>query len=125
MMMVRGIRGATVAEENTKESILEATRELLETLFKVNAVDVPDIASIIFSVTSDLDATFPAIAARQLGLGDTPLLCVNEIPVPDSLGKCVRILMHVNSTTSQKDIQHVYLKEAVSLRPDKTLVSNG
>ena len=70
-------------------------------------------------MTSDLNATFPAIAARQLGLTQTPLLCFNEIPVPKSLGKCIRVLMHVNSPLSQEAMVHVYLKEAIRLRPDQ------
>ena len=81
-------------------------------------IKIEDIASIFFSVTKDLDAEFPAVAARQLGLSHTPLLCLNEIDVPASLQKCVRILCHVNTPTPQSDIRHIYLKEAKSLRPD-------
>ena len=117
-MFLRGVRGATIAEENTKESIIDATKELLADIIKENDIKIEDIASIFFSVTKDLDAEFPAVAARQLGLSHTPLLCLNEIDVPASLQKCVRILCHVNTPTPQSDIRHIYLKEAKSLRPD-------
>jgi chorismate mutase len=117
-MSIRGVRGATTAETNSKEAILEATRELLEQLLANNNIQQEDIASIFFSVTHDLNAEFPAIAARQIGLTQAPLLCLNEIDVPNSLERCVRILMHVNTPKPQTDIQHSYLKGAVVLRPD-------
>ena len=123
-MFLRGVRGATVSAENTKESIIEATKELLEELIKENELKAEDIASIFFSVTSDLDADFPAVAARQLGLNNTPLLCLNEINVPGSLKKCIRILCHVNTPVPQSQIRHIYLKEAQSLRPDTVKKSN-
>jgi len=118
-MSVRGIRGATVSAFNTRDSILEATEELLKKMIADNAIFIPDIASILFSVTGDLNATFPALAARKLGLDGTPLLCFTEIPVPDSLGLCIRILMHVNSEIPQEKMRHVYLKAAKTLRPDQ------
>jgi chorismate mutase len=81
-------------------------------------MEARDVASAIFSVTPDLNAEFPALAARQFGWMDVPLLCTNEIPVPESLGNCIRILVHWNTSTPQNEIQHIYLKDAVSLRPD-------
>ena len=117
-MFIRGIRGATVSLDNTKDAIIEATKELLSKLITENNLKTEDIASIFFSVTKDLNAEFPAVAARQLGLSNTPILCLNEIDVPESLGQCIRILCHVNIDVSQSDIKHIYLKEAQSLRPD-------
>lgn len=116
--MLRGIRGAIVTKENTKDAILDATTELLSTMMKENNVDIDDIASIFFSVTKDLNAEFPAFAARNLGLTYTPLLCLNEIPVSGSLEKCIRILIHINSDVLQKDIKHIYIGEAKTLRAD-------
>ncbi|HBH51240.1 MAG TPA: chorismate mutase [Planctomycetaceae bacterium] len=116
---VRGIRGATTASENTREAVLEATRELLQEVLRVNEITDPeDIASILFTTTPDLTATFPAEAAREIGLQLVPLLCASEIAVPGRLQKCVRVLLHVNTTKSLKDIVHVYLRDAKSLRPD-------
>lgn len=119
-MLVRAIRGAITVSENTKESILEGTRELLVEIIKRNDFDYLDIISAIFTVTSDLNTTFPAIAARELGWTDISLMCTNEIDVPGSLKKCVRVLLHFNTDKSNKDINHVYLKGATVLRPDIT-----
>jgi chorismate mutase len=116
-MYCRGIRGATTVERNEREEILTATMELLQLMVRRNDLRVEDIASALFTVTGDLDAEFPAAAARQLGWDEVALLCMREIPVPHSLGKCVRVLMHVNTTHSASELQHVYLREAVSLRP--------
>jgi chorismate mutase len=116
---VRGVRGATTASENTREAVLEATRELLQEVLRVNEIrDPEDIASILFTTTPDLTATFPAEAAREIGLQLVPLLCASEIAVPGRLPRCVRILLHLNTTKSLADIVHVYLREAKSLRPD-------
>lgn len=116
---VRGIRGATTASANTRESVLEATRELLEEVLRGNQIsDYEDIASILFTTTPDLTATFPAEAARELGMQLVPLLCASEIAVPGRLQKCIRVLLHVNTTKSLKDVVHVYLREARVLRPD-------
>jgi chorismate mutase len=116
---VRGVRGATTASENTREAVLEATRELLQEVLRVNEIrDPDDIASILFTTTPDLTATFPAEAAREIGLQLVPLLCASEIAVPGRLPRCVRILLHLNTTKSLADIVHVYLREAKSLRPD-------
>ena len=116
-MYCRGIRGATTVDHNDREEILAATTELLRLIVLENNLLVEDIASISFTVTEDLDAVFPAQAARQIGWNEVALMCMREIPVPDSLGKCIRVLVHVNTTRSASEIQHVYLREAVSLRP--------
>ena len=118
-MRCRGIRGATTASANTAEAILSATRELLSRLIEQNDVREDDIASVFFTVTDDLDAQHPALAARQLGWHDAALLCAREIPVPGSLGRCIRVLMHVNTERSAWQIRHVYLREAVELRPNR------
>jgi chorismate mutase len=115
-MPVRGIRGAITVKENKKADILSATKELLTEIVKSNQIDISEIASVIFSVTIDLNAEFPAAAAREIGWKDTPLLCTREIDVPKSLPRCIRVLLHVNSDKAQKDMKHVYLKEAVKLR---------
>lgn len=117
-VMNRGVRGATTVEENSREAILRGARQLLALMIRRNGIDAEDVASAIFSVTADLDAEFPALAARQLGWLDVPLLCTNEIPVQDSLPRCVRILINWNTDKIQKEIMHIYIKEAIQLRPD-------
>ena len=117
-MTVRGIRGAITVSENTINDIIEDTKILLTKMIAENDIDQTEIVSIFFSITKDLNATFPARAARQMNLTHTPLLCFHEIRVPDGLEKCIRILMHVNSDKSIEDIEHVYLEKAASLRPD-------
>ena len=118
-MPVRGIRGATVATENSPEAIISASRELLETIVTSNpTIVIEDIASMIFTVTNDLTSAYPAKAARDLGWISIPLMCAVEIPVPDSLSKCIRVLLHWNTDLPQTSIRHIYLKEAAVLRPD-------
>jgi chorismate mutase len=114
----RGVRGATTVEQNTREAILNATRQLLALIIRRNDIDPTDVASAVFTVTRDVNAEFPALAARQMGWLDVPLLCGYEVEVPGSLGLCIRILLHWNTTKSQKDIHHVYIHKAISLRPD-------
>lgn len=116
-MYCRGIRGATTVERNDREEILAATTELLQLLIERNELQTEDIASAIFTMTEDLNAEFPALAARAIGWTETALMCTREIPVPDSLGKCIRVLIHVNTERSASDIQHVYIRNAVNLRP--------
>ena len=113
----RGIRGATTVKHNDREEILAATIELLQLLIEKNDLHPDNIASVIFTATDDIDAEFPAVAARSLGWEETALICAREIPVPGSLKKCIRVLIHVNTTRSAAEIQHVYLREAISLRP--------
>ncbi len=116
-MNCRGIRGATTVEQNTREEILAATTEMLQLLIERNDLHPEDIASAIFNVTDDLDAEFPAVAARHLGWTEVALINTREIPVPGSLGKCIRVLLHVNTERSAAEIQHVYIRGAVNLRP--------
>jgi chorismate mutase len=116
-MYCRGIRGATTVERNERAEILGATTELLQLLVVRNELQVEDIASVIFTVTEDLDAEFPALAARGLGWTETALMCAREIPVLGSLGNCIRVLMHVNTERGVAEIQHIYMRGAVSLRP--------
>lgn len=119
----RGVRGATVASENTREAILAATHELLTALIEANGIKPDDVASAIFTTTPDLNAEFPAVAARQLGWYDTALLCGHEMNVPGSLQRCIRILIHWNTTRRANEVAHVYLYEAQSLRPDRRQTS--
>jgi chorismate mutase len=114
----RGVRGATTVEANSRDQILTATRQLLALLIRSNGIEAVDVASAIFTVTRDLNAEFPAHAARQLGWLDVPLLCSYEIDVPGSLRQCVRVLVFWNTDKPQDSIRHIYIKEAVRLRPD-------
>ena len=124
-MALRGIRGAITVKKNSRKEILSATRKLLKKLVAVNKIKADDVASIIFSTTKDLNAEFPAFAARELGWLFTPLLCTAEIPVPGSLKRCVRILIYLNTTKKQKQIKHVYLGGAKKLRPDLKAKKRG
>ena len=118
-MPVRGIRGATTVLEDKAETIIVATQELLQAIMAANPnLKAGDLASAIFSVTEDLSAAFPARAAHDMGWDLVPLMCAREIPVPGSLPRCIRILIHWNTNLSQSQIEHVYLKDAASLRPD-------
>jgi chorismate mutase len=119
-MPCRGIRGATTVETNSAADIRAATRELLVRLVEINGVAVEDVASALFTVTSDLTAAFPAQAARELGWQHVALLDAQEIPVPGSLPRCVRALVHWNTSKAQAEIHHVYLRGAAVLRPDWT-----
>jgi len=117
-MPCRGIRGATTVDENSALAILAATRELLTRIVEVNDVAVSEVASAFFTVTPDLTTAFPARAARELGWRHVALLDAQEIPVPDSLPRCVRTLIHWNTDRPQAEIRHVYLRGAAALRPD-------
>ncbi len=116
--MMRGIRGATTVIENTAEAINEATQELLEKMLLDNALEYEQICSIIFTVTPDLNAAFPAEAARAIGMTLVPLLNALEIPVPGRLERAIRVMMHVETERKQDQIKHIYLRGAVILRPD-------
>jgi chorismate mutase len=118
MIVCRGVRGATTVEADDREQILQATRQLLALMIRRNGIESTDVASALFTVTPDLNAEFPALAARQLGWLEVPLLCAHELAVPHSLPRCIRILLHWNTNLSQSQIQHVYLHEAKRLRPD-------
>ena len=115
----RGVRGATTVDENSKEAILEATREMLFVMIRANNIRADEVASAYFTTTTDLNATYPALAARQLGWYDVALLCGHEMQVPDSLARCIRVLVHWNTDRKADEILHVYLREAKSLRPDR------
>ena len=121
----RGIRGATTADDNTRESILEATREMLERLIEENGIRADDIASAIFSTTADLNAEFPAVAARQLGWLDTALFCTHEMAVPGSLARCIRVLIHWNTDRRAGEVRHVYIRGARNLRPERAMLSSA
>ncbi len=118
-MPIRGIRGATTVNADQPDLILAATRELLEAILDANPGMCPEeVASALFTVTDDLCATFPAQAARQMGWSLVPMMCAREIPVPGSLPRAIRVLVHWNTECAQDEITHVYLREAVKLRPD-------
>lgn len=118
-MSVRGIRGATTVEVNEPEPILEATAELLAELMRANGLQVDDVASAFFTTTRDLNAEFPAVAARRMGWQDAALLCGHEMDVPGSLPMCLRILLHVNTDQEPRELVHVYLRGAKILRTDR------
>lgn len=118
-VMCRGVRGATVAEANTREAILASTRELLQRMIDANGIEPADVASAVFTTSPDLNAEFPAVAARQLGWYDQALLCGHEIAVPGALERCIRILVHWNTPKSAREIEHIYMNGAESLRPDQ------
>jgi chorismate mutase len=115
---LRGIRGATTVDANTKDAVLEATAELLSEIVAANGLEAADVASAFFSATPDLTAEFPALAARHLGWSHVALMCFHEMYVPGSLPMCIRILMHVNTAKAQDEMRFVYLRGARALRPD-------
>lgn len=117
-MAVRGIRGAIDVARNSREEILSATGELLRAMVRVNRIRARDVAAAIFSLTPDLDAEFPAIAARRMGWSDVPLMCCCELPVPGAMKRVVRILLLVNTRTAPSRISHQYLGKTPQLRPD-------
>ena len=115
---VRGIRGAITVARDEAPAIVDATKRLLSEMIERNAVALDDIASVLFSLTPDLHAAFPALGAREMGWTFVPMLHFTEINVPGSLGHCIRVLMHVNTLRSLEAIEHVYLEGAAVLRPD-------
>ena len=119
-MRCRGIRGATTAEENTKEAILQATKELLGKLIEANGIDAEEVAFAFFTTTSDINAEFPALAAREMGWTQAALLCSHEMNVPGSLAKCIRILVLYNTEKAAGKIVHVYIKGAKNLRANNS-----
>ncbi|MDP3063388.1 MAG: chorismate mutase [Chloroflexota bacterium] len=116
MSTCRGIRGATTADANTKEAIVEATKELLEKLIEANNLKNGDVAAAIFTTTRDLTAEFPAVAARKLGWQHVALMCSHEMAVPDGQPRCIRALVLVNTDTPAEGLVNVYLKDAKTLR---------
>ncbi|HBH87037.1 MAG TPA: chorismate mutase [Syntrophaceae bacterium] len=118
-VVCRGVRGATTIEKDSREEIVTATEELLHLMLESNQIQCEDIASVIFTTTPDVTSEYPAVAARKLpGWGDIALLCGHEMAVPHGLKKCIRVLLHWNTSKTVKDINHVFIKGAVSLRPD-------
>jgi len=117
-MPVRGVRGATTVTRNHKEEILEVTKELLMHMLEVNGIETSDLASAWITTTPDLYAEFPAVAARQMGWTQVPLMQSHEMSVPGMLPFCIRVLLHWNTEKSQGEIRHIYLREAARLRPD-------
>ena len=116
MTKVRAIRGATTADENTKESIVEATIHLLKKIVEENNLDKNEVISAFFTTTKDLNTQFPAVAARKIGWTEVALMCSHEMFVPDAQEKCIRVMVHVNTDKSSHDMNNVYLKDAVNLR---------
>ncbi|WP_078546084.1 chorismate mutase [Litchfieldia alkalitelluris] len=117
--MVRGIRGATTVSDNNAEEMITATYELLEKMIYDNKISASNVAQVLISVTKDIDAVFPAAALRKFeDWSYVPVMCMQEIPVPGSLEKCIRVMMTVNTDTDQDQIEHIYLKNATVLRPD-------
>ncbi len=115
-MMLRGVRGATTAAANTRKDILEATTELLTQVVTANDLRPEDVAAAFFTTTVDLNATFPALAARLMGWDQVPLLCAHEMNVPGSLERCIRVLILVNTDKPASEIRHVYIRGAANLR---------
>ena len=117
-MYCRGIRGAITVKDNSRASIISATRELLQKIIEANGLDVDDIAAVWFTTSTDLNAEFPAVAARELGWSRTAMICGHEMNVPGSLSRCLRILLLVNTDKKKDELSHVYLNGAEVLRPD-------
>jgi chorismate mutase len=116
---IHGIRGATTVERNEAQEILDATDELLRAIIAANDLQPDDIVSAFFTVTNDLDAAFPARAAEDFGWNIVALLHATEIPVPGSLPRCIRLLVHAYTTRTRAEIKHCYLRRAIILRPDR------
>lgn len=116
--MIRAIRGATTADENTAESIRAATKELFLQVLQKNQLSEEDLISITFTMTQDLNAIYPAKVVREMGMCNTPLLCYQELAVENSLQSCIRVMVLAESEKSKEQIAHVYLKGARILRPD-------
>lgn len=117
----QGIRGAITVEANTRDAILGATHELLSTIVEANTLDPDDIGAVFFTTTADLTAEYPAVAAREMGWHDAAIMCSHEMNVPHGLARCLRVLILWNTTRTTREIQHVYLRGAAVLRPDRTL----
>ena len=117
-MAVRAILGATQVDADDREQVLEATRELVSAVLERNALEHDDVISIVFTATPDLVSEFPALAARELGMGDVPLMCATEMSVPGALPRVLRLLAHVDTPKPRSAMRHVYLHGARALRTD-------
>jgi chorismate mutase len=115
---VRAVRGAIQVEANEREEILAGTKELVTEVMNRNYLRLDEVISVLFSTTPDLDAEFPAVAARQAGFTEAPLMCCQEIPVPGALPRVVRLMMHVDTELKRPEVRHVYLRGAAALRLD-------
>nr|WP_254179275.1 MULTISPECIES: chorismate mutase [Cytobacillus] len=119
MQVIRGVRGAVTVDKNSESEILEATEMLIRQMIQENKINSEDVASVFISVTEELTAAFPAKAMRSIeGWTYVPVMCMREIPVEGSLRNCIRVMMHVNIDVPQENICHIYLREAIQLRPD-------
>lgn len=116
-MRIKAIRGAITVEKNTRQEILDNTKRLLSAIIDKNSLRYEDIVSVIFTATKDLDAVYPAVAAREMGMTQVPLMCCQEMYVEDSLEKCIRVLIHAYLDDDRVP-HHVYLEKAINLRPD-------
>ncbi|MCA1030515.1 chorismate mutase [Bacillus timonensis] len=122
--MIRGIRGAITVEQNNEKEILDSTEILLREMIAANQIEAEHVVQVLISVTEDINATFPAKALREINGWDyVPVMCMKEISVPNSLAKCIRVMITVNSSEDQEKIKHVYLKNASTLRPDLSLTN--
>jgi len=115
---VRAIRGAIQLDQDEREHVLSATRELVLSVLEANALTKDDVISIMFTATADLRSEFPAVAARELGLGDVPLMCTQELDIVGAMPRVIRLMAHVNTTLSREQITHIYLRGAATLRRD-------
>ncbi|MFW5998343.1 MAG: chorismate mutase [Bacillota bacterium] len=115
---MRGIRGAITVSNNSKNEIITATSNLINKIIEENQVKTEEIVSMIFTATRDLDKIYPAVAARQCGYENIPLMCYQELNIQDSLDKCIRIMVYINRDCSLSNINHIYLNKAKTLRPD-------
>jgi chorismate mutase len=116
MTKVRAIRGATTAEENTKEAIVGSTIDLLKNIVAENSLDESEVISAFFTTTKDLNAQFPAVAARTIGWTKVALMCSHEMDIPDAQNMCIRVMIHINTDMLPNQIRNIYLKDAVNLR---------
>lgn len=112
------VRGAITVENNSKDEIIEATKNMLDEIIEKNEIEVCDLVTLIFTMTRDLDKVYPAVAGRELGIVNASLMCVDELYIEGSLEKCIRVMVQFYSNKSQKDVKHIYLKGAKFLRPD-------
>lgn len=117
-MRVRGVRGAITVASDSAAEIVAGTKRLLAEIIERNGIETDEIVSVLFSLTADLRAAFPALGAREMGWTFVPMLHFTEIAVPGALARCIRVLMHVNTTRTQAEIEHAYLDGAAVLRPD-------
>ncbi len=124
-MRCQGVRGAITVDDNTAEAILAGTREMLTAIVEANHIDVDAIGGVYFTTTVDLNAEYPAVAAREIGWQDVAIMCAHEMAVPGGLPRCVRVMVLWNTTCAPHDIRHVYLREARQLRPDRAAESIG